>query len=93
MRYAAGNYPAMVGLRFARLLVIAIRESDARGHVLCDCICDCGARKAVRASDLRSGKVKSCGCLHLDNNRLRNGAKGKHWRWRSNRAQKEKRDV
>lgn len=28
------------------------------------CLCECGQKKAVRMQHLRSGRIKSCGCLH-----------------------------
>lgn len=49
------------GRRFSRLEVIALAGS---GRWLCRC--DCGAELRVRGSCLRSGNVKSCGCLHRE---------------------------
>lgn len=39
------------------------------------CKCDCGVEAVVNGSNLRNGKSKSCGCLHLEWLRERN-AKG-----------------
>jgi len=49
------------GTRFGRLTVDALSE-DKRGiHYRCKC--DCGIYTTVRATNLRRGTVKSCGCL------------------------------
>ena len=59
----------LTGQRFGRLFVIREAGRDKGGHVLWLCRClgktgdDCGKEVIVSASDLRSGKTKSCGCL------------------------------
>src|SRR5439155_23544818 len=60
------------GQRFGRLLVgkradalnLAVR--DARNEVFWVCRCDCGKTTIVRSAKLRSGRTRSCGCLHRD---------------------------
>lgn len=56
----------MVGQRFGRLLVTADAppQTHARRRVICRC--DCGNEKLVLATHLRSGDVRSCGCLHKE---------------------------
>lgn len=50
--------------RFGRMRVIKLSEtSDSKGGRMWDCICDCGVKKSVRARNLKSGTVLSCGCL------------------------------
>ena len=51
------------GTVFGRLTVI--RETDERAfrNVVYECRCQCGNIKLVRGEVLRSGQVKSCGCL------------------------------
>ena len=51
------------GTVFGRLTVI--RETDERAfkNIVYECRCQCGNTKLVRGNMLRSGQVKSCGCL------------------------------
>lgn len=51
------------GERYTRLIVVREIPSD-RKHRQFECRCDCGTFVNVRLSDLRSGKIKSCRCLH-----------------------------
>ena len=53
------------GQRFGRLQAVE-RIRDDRGKLAYRCICDCGNECVVRSSYLKSGKVKSCGCLKHD---------------------------
>lgn len=56
--------PIYIGTRYERLTVIGVEEK-AFGKVTGWVVrCDCGNEKVVRASDVKSGKIKSCGCLH-----------------------------
>lgn len=54
------------GQKFGRLLVVDEAEyytksgSKQKGYL---CQCDCGNRKVISSSSLKSGKTKSCGCL------------------------------
>jgi len=59
-----------IGKTFERLTIIKRVENDKfnRKVYLCVCDCDCdGKIKAVPLADLKSGKVKSCGCLAKEN--------------------------
>ena len=64
---------SMEGKRFGRFTVIG--ESDDRKRVHKGVVkryrvlvvrCDCGTVKAVVASHLKSGAIKSCGCWHKE---------------------------
>lgn len=53
----------ITGQRFHRL-VVQLR-SHRRGHGwYWSCLCDCGRAVLVTSANLRSGRQKSCGCLH-----------------------------
>lgn len=54
------------GARFGRLVVLGDGGRTDRGAVMVLCMCDCGRRRAVLASRLRTGKAKSCGCLRAE---------------------------
>lgn len=52
----------LIGQKFSRLIVTA--EGDRKGgRVAWVCDCECGGKAHVRSSDLKSGSVRSCGCL------------------------------
>lgn len=53
------------GLRFGRLMVVRHVGSRHKDSVYA-CICDCGAYVEARASRMKSGNVKSCGCLNAE---------------------------
>ena len=57
----------LTGERFGRLIVLRRAEDmvspSGSKDVIWECQCDCGNKKNVRASNLKSGKTKSCGCL------------------------------
>jgi hypothetical protein len=48
--------------KFGKLLVIKFDSVD-NGNSKWNCLCDCGNEKIVRAMDLKSHTVQSCGCL------------------------------
>ncbi len=75
----------MTGLRFGRLDVIS-PGPPMDGQRSWMCRCACGATKTALGTKLRSGRVKSCGCLKTDNSRktlTKHGAWGTveydHW--------------
>ena len=65
------RFKDLTGQRFGMLTVIERAEDYVNvngNHVLRYlCKCDCGNEKAVLASDLKCGRVKSCGCLKIEN--------------------------
>lgn len=61
----------LVGERYGRLSVVADGGRCPRKNILWLCACECGKTTKVFAYDLRSGKVKSCGCHATDLARAR----------------------
>lgn len=57
---------SIAGEKFGRLTAVARagRDKDRGSFWLCNC--DCGVESLVRISALRSGQVRSCGCLHVE---------------------------
>jgi hypothetical protein len=57
----------IAGKTFGRLLVIGRAGSvDRLGYVCWKCVCECGTMKVVSGKTLRSGAVRSCGCLQRE---------------------------
>jgi hypothetical protein len=58
----------LTGRTFDRLRVLERVEPRDRAddHAMWACECDCGARVTVRGAKLRSGAIRSCGCLRAD---------------------------
>jgi hypothetical protein len=54
--------------KFNRLAILGITTVD--GRPLCEVGCDCGKRRKVLLSNLRSHHTKSCGCLRRDKARV-----------------------
>lgn len=54
----------IAGVRFGRLTALHAAGVLLHGKRAWFCRCDCGGAKVATASHLRSGLVKSCGCLH-----------------------------
>lgn len=73
-----GEYPGrnrprldLTGDKYGKLLVKEISDLPSKGSGRrWICLCDCGKETIVGACGLRSGSVKSCGCLHLESTRL-----------------------
>lgn len=58
----------LTGQTFGRLLVIGEVGKNKAGHYMWNCKCECGKSKVVNSYHLRSGAIKSCGCLRVDRN-------------------------
>ena len=54
------------GQQFERLRVLYVGAKDKHRNTQWMCVCDCGNTTLVRAADLNSGKVRSCGCLRSE---------------------------
>ena len=52
----------IAGQRFGKLVAICKTDERKSGSVVWECKCDCGKTTFVLATDLRAGRVKSCGC-------------------------------
>lgn len=73
----------LIGCKFGKLTVIDRAENTNGNKARWICKCDCGKekQKSVTTYDLKSGKVKSCGCLYFESNKERNKKHGlKHTR-------------
>lgn len=47
-------------------LTVAARDAARTARVYWSCVCECGVRVSVSASDLKSGHTKSCGCAQQE---------------------------
>ena len=55
-----------IGKKFGRLTIIEKGHTDKNGHIYWICKCECGNKKEVSGSNLKEGKIQSCGCLHSE---------------------------
>lgn len=73
----------LTGKKFGRLRVVKLSDKRSGRKTFWDCICDCGKTKTVRSDSLKS-KVRSCGCLKEEQDRInltknhRHKQSGKH---------------
>jgi len=69
-KYHAPNRLNLVGQRFGRLLVLddagTRRKSSNRAESLWLCQCDCGNKKVITGTNLRTGDATSCGCYNIE---------------------------
>lgn len=56
----------LTGKRFGRLVVTGFAGVNCHGQSLWDCQCDCGRTNRVRGNNLKTGEVRSCGCLRKE---------------------------
>ena len=81
----------LTGERFGRLLVQSrnydeqnkIYAKTGRKVVFWNCICDCGNRTIVRASNLKNktNPTLSCGCLFKEKSHMQKNTKDNQWRF------------
>lgn len=62
------NFIDLTGKRFGRLTVVR-EEGKKNACITWLCQCDCGNMKITTGNLLKSGRVKSCGCLSDENRR------------------------
>jgi hypothetical protein len=55
----------LTGQRFGKLVVLEVAFKDKYKIYQWKCICDCGNETIVSRDALKSGKTRSCGCLHI----------------------------
>lgn len=72
----------ITGQKFNYLLAVKKIGTDKHGKYVWEFLCDCGQSHLSCASAVKSGKVKSCGCLKKEiaviNGKKSNGPKQKH---------------
>jgi len=59
------NFVNLTGLTFSKLTAIGVVGKQWRNYVW-KCECDCGQITHVKAGELRSGGIKSCGCWKVE---------------------------
>ena len=57
------RYSNITNKKFNKLTAISITSKTKNGAYRWLCKCDCGNETEVTGTDLRQGKVRSCGCL------------------------------
>jgi hypothetical protein len=78
MRTGRPATPIERGQKFNKLKTIARAGKDKHGRFLWRCKCECGNEVAIKATYLRTGAKKSCGCLQVDgHSNFRHGHKAK----------------
>jgi len=76
----------LTGMTFGQLTVVEVSGTDKRRETLWLCNCACGGHAHVPASNLRSGRTSSCGCLQLrgpalERLEIRTDRTGECWLW------------
>ena len=66
----------LTGLKFNSWQVLCEADGRIRGCVSWHCICDCGTKRIVRGSYLKSGHSKSCGCVGAKETKIRETTHG-----------------
>lgn len=56
----------LTGKRFGRLTVLERDGHNSRGNIMWWCRCDCGGVARVSGGSLKSGMIKSCGCIRRE---------------------------
>lgn len=54
------------GKQFGRLTVISQAGKNKNGHILWNCLCECGKEKICYGTNLKTGKSLSCRCLAVE---------------------------
>lgn len=68
----------LTGMRFGRLTAVEATEQRSKNSVIWRCRCDCGEEVLCSADSLKSGNVRSCGCLQAEQ-RKKNMEKAIHF--------------
>lgn len=53
----------LIGKTYNKLTILSLFTSDDFGGIMCKCSCKCGSVIDVPLAKVKSGNVKSCGCL------------------------------
>jgi hypothetical protein len=70
------NALQLIGQTFGQLTVVESAGKTSSGNIRWQCQCSCGTVKVIAGTALRSGDVRSCGCLRDSKVRLLNRTHG-----------------
>ena len=56
----------MLGTIIGRLKVVKLIKQDKKKNKYWECVCSCGKTCIVRQDHLKTGRIKSCGCLNQE---------------------------
>jgi len=56
----------LTGKRFNRLKVKSFHHQNDKYKLYWECDCDCGNKKVIEGSAMKSGLTESCGCLNIE---------------------------
>lgn len=65
-----GKFDDLTGRRYNMLTVLEM-DCKKNGSFYWKCLCDCGNMTSVKSGNLKSGMVKSCGCLMHQNEKAK----------------------
>jgi hypothetical protein len=65
----------LTGKKFGRLTVLSFSHMDKNGNAIWISKCECGTEILRRGYEIKSGHIKSCGCLKLKHGELLNHRK------------------
>lgn len=65
----------LIGQKFERLVVTKRLENNKHKNAVWECRCNCGNFTSATTASLKSGKVKSCGCLKIDKSKIKKANK------------------
>jgi hypothetical protein len=52
------------GKKFNKLTIVSLnKDRSSKKRKLWNCVCDCGNKKVCDGENVKSGKIKSCGCI------------------------------
>lgn len=78
MRTGRPTVQISVGIAYSKLTPIKEVEKDKYGRRQYVCKCICGNEAVVKATDLRTGHTKSCGCHQASGLNFKHGHKTEH---------------
>lgn len=60
------DFKDLTGQKFSRLTIISYSHTSNNYNTYWNCLCECGRQKVIIGSGIKSGKIKSCGCLNSE---------------------------
>lgn len=61
-----GVFTDLTGQKFGHMRVTGMAGRNKHGQITWNALCECGSERTPSSGDLKSGKIKSCGCKRAD---------------------------